>query len=245
MGSNGIVMEKAKEDHRDESWVHSEDTRDISPLSDSDCGLRTADCRLHLKECGVVLVALLWVFIALSAIVLSFARESRVEVTATRNNQSLEKAYYIARAGISETIYKLVHQRLAPQVDERPVGALEVGRALPARDVAVARAVGADPVEEVLVCFRRPAPDGIAGLRVETGKVLAEPADDQPSARQADPAAVDRRLLRVVPEDLLRGDVDGEERLRESPRVRRLVVLLRDAVRVREGANLCYINSDY
>lgn len=72
--------------------------------------------RMHSAESGVVLVALLWVFIALTAIVLSFARESRVEVTATRNAQSLEKAYYIARAGISDTIYRLVHQRLAPRV---------------------------------------------------------------------------------------------------------------------------------
>jgi hypothetical protein len=45
-----------------------------------------------------VLVALLWIFIALSAIVLSFARESQVEVAAIRNSQSMEKAYYIACA---------------------------------------------------------------------------------------------------------------------------------------------------
>jgi hypothetical protein len=45
-----------------------------------------------------VLVALLWIFIALSAIVLNFARKNRVEVAAIRNSQSMEKAYYIAFA---------------------------------------------------------------------------------------------------------------------------------------------------
>jgi hypothetical protein len=52
-------------------------------------------CGLQLNESGVVLVALLWIFIALSAIVLSFDRKSRVEVAAIRNSQSMEKAYYI------------------------------------------------------------------------------------------------------------------------------------------------------
>jgi type II secretory pathway component PulK len=56
------------------------------------------------SESGIVLIALLWIFIALSAIVLSFARESHVEVVAASNSQSLEQAYYVARAGISETI---------------------------------------------------------------------------------------------------------------------------------------------
>lgn len=75
-------------------------------------------CCPQSAESGVVLVALLWVFIALSAIVLSFARESRVEVTAIRNAQSLEKAYYIARAGLSETIYRLAHQRLSTPIQQ-------------------------------------------------------------------------------------------------------------------------------
>jgi len=87
---------------------------------------------LQCNERGVILVALLWVFIALSAIVLSFARESRVEVTATINTQSLEQAYYIARAGLSECIYRLANQRLetrAPQPDfQQEPTPLERGR---------------------------------------------------------------------------------------------------------------------
>ena len=87
---------------------------------------------LQRAESGVVLVALLWVFIALSAIVLSFARESRVEVAAIHNAQSLEKAYYIARAGLSETIYRLVHQRFSspaptPGFQQEPTP-LDLGR---------------------------------------------------------------------------------------------------------------------
>jgi len=110
-------MKKAKEDCRGE------------------CKLRPgnkASCNPQPAECGVILVALLWVFIALSAIALSFARESRVEVTATFNAQSLEKAYYIARAGLSESIYRLVHQRFSsrtptPGFQQEPTP-LDLGR---------------------------------------------------------------------------------------------------------------------
>ncbi|MEJ2110305.1 MAG: type II secretion system protein GspK [Acidobacteriota bacterium] len=68
-------------------------------------------------EGGVVLIALLWIFIALTAIALSFARESRVETVAVVNTQSLEKAYYVARAGVWETIYRLAHERFTTQTN--------------------------------------------------------------------------------------------------------------------------------
>jgi general secretion pathway protein K len=102
-----------KEDRRGEPCVYPEGTRGIRP------GNNTVG-NLQPNECGVVLVALLWIFIALSAIVLSFARESRVEATAIINTQSMEKAYYIARAGLSETIYRLALQRLSSPM--RPSG---------------------------------------------------------------------------------------------------------------------------
>ena len=98
-----ILMKKAKEDCRGELCVR--------PVNKTFCNPQPA-------ECGVILVALLWIFIALSAIALSFARESRVEVTATLNTQSLEKAYYIARAGLSESIYRLVHQRFSTRAPQ-------------------------------------------------------------------------------------------------------------------------------
>jgi general secretion pathway protein K len=69
-------------------------------------------------ECGIILIALLWIFVALAAIVLSFARESRVEIATVRNTQSLEKAYYIARAGVAETIYRIAQDSLAPQTQQ-------------------------------------------------------------------------------------------------------------------------------
>jgi general secretion pathway protein K len=62
---------------------------------------------------GVILIALLWILVALSAIALSFSRESFVEVAAARNAQSLENAYFLARSGIALTIYQLLAKRLA------------------------------------------------------------------------------------------------------------------------------------
>jgi general secretion pathway protein K len=67
-------------------------------------------------EQGVVLIALLWVLTALSVIALSFSRESYVEVAAARNAQSLEDSYFVARAGISATIYQLAQRRFFPTV---------------------------------------------------------------------------------------------------------------------------------
>jgi general secretion pathway protein K len=64
-------------------------------------------------EDGVILIALLWILIALSVIAMSFSRESHVEVRATRNAQSLESAYFAARAGISATIFQLIQKRAA------------------------------------------------------------------------------------------------------------------------------------
>ncbi len=77
--------------------------------------LQTADCGLQ-TESGVILIALLWILVALSVIALSFSRESFVEVAAARNTQSLEKAYFIARAGIVSTVYQLMQKRLRPSV---------------------------------------------------------------------------------------------------------------------------------
>jgi len=65
-------------------------------------------------EQGVVLIALLWILTALSVIALSFSRESFVEVAAARNAQSLEDSYFVARAGIATTIYRLVQKRFYP-----------------------------------------------------------------------------------------------------------------------------------
>ena len=47
-------------------------------------------------------------------IALSFSRESFVEVAAARNAQSLEASYFVARAGIATTIYRLIQKRRIP-----------------------------------------------------------------------------------------------------------------------------------
>jgi general secretion pathway protein K len=88
--------------------------------------------RIQKSESGVILIALLWVLTALSVIALSFARESRVEVAAARNTQSLEDAYFIARAGIATTIYQLLQRRYMPvlrqaELPDTPADPLELG----------------------------------------------------------------------------------------------------------------------
>ena len=84
----------------------------------ADCrlaALPTADCRLP-TESGIILIALLWILIALSGIALSFSRESYVEVAAARNAQSLEDSYFVARAGIATTVYQLMAKQIMPSV---------------------------------------------------------------------------------------------------------------------------------
>jgi general secretion pathway protein K len=64
---------------------------------------------------GVILIALLWILTALSAIALSFSKEGFVEVAAARNSQALEESYFTARAGIEATIYQMLQKQLVPR----------------------------------------------------------------------------------------------------------------------------------
>ena len=80
--------------------------------------LPTADCRLPTDQDGTILIALLWILVALAVIALSFSRETFVEVAAARNSQSLESAYFIARAGIESTIYQLLLKRSTPVINQ-------------------------------------------------------------------------------------------------------------------------------
>jgi general secretion pathway protein K len=66
-------------------------------------------------ESGVILIALLWILTALAVIAMSFSRECLVEFRSARNFQSMDVAYYAARAGIAFTIYQLKLKRLTPQ----------------------------------------------------------------------------------------------------------------------------------
>ncbi len=76
------------------------------------------ECLLLCSEKGVILIALLWILVALSVIALSFSREGFVEVAAARNTQALEDSYFIARAGIAATIYQLLQKRFLPQIKQ-------------------------------------------------------------------------------------------------------------------------------
>jgi hypothetical protein len=81
----------------------------------------------RLSESGVILIALLWILTALSVIALSFSRESRVEVAAARNAQSLEESYFVARAGIATSIYQLVQRRYVPALRQSSTGHADPG----------------------------------------------------------------------------------------------------------------------
>ena len=63
-------------------------------------------------DAGIVLIVVLWVMTALAVLTLSFSRESRVEVMTAGNARSMERAYYIARAGMEETIYRIIQKRM-------------------------------------------------------------------------------------------------------------------------------------
>ena len=83
-------------------------------------------------ESGVILIALLWILVALCIIALSFSKETFVEVAAARNSQALKESYFIARGGIAATVYKLMERRATParrqtQLREEP-DALDLGR---------------------------------------------------------------------------------------------------------------------
>ncbi len=67
---------------------------------------------------GVILIALVWILTVLSIIALSFSREGFVEVAAARNTRDLADAYFIARAGLMETIYRLLRRQNAGQLQQ-------------------------------------------------------------------------------------------------------------------------------
>jgi general secretion pathway protein K len=82
------------------------------------------------SENGSVLIAVLWIFVALAIIALSFSKESFVEVSAARNSQSLENSYYMARAAISATVYQMLQKnalRASQQSTDQTQDAFDAG----------------------------------------------------------------------------------------------------------------------
>ena len=72
---------------------------------------RHMDKNRRQNDEGIILVVVLWVITALAVLTLSFSRESRVEVITARNARSMEKAYYIARAGMESAVYQIIQRR--------------------------------------------------------------------------------------------------------------------------------------
>jgi len=64
------------------------------------------------KADGAILIILLWMLMAMSIICLSFAKAVRVDANAVINTRLLASAYYLAQAGINQTVYKLIIFRL-------------------------------------------------------------------------------------------------------------------------------------
>ena len=60
------------------------------------------------------MVILLWVLAIVSLITLSFSKSIRVEFNAARNNKDMVTAYYLAKAGMAESAYRLIRRQLAP-----------------------------------------------------------------------------------------------------------------------------------
>ncbi len=103
---------------------------------------------------GVILIALLWILAVLSIIALSFARETFVEVAASRNSRDLADAYYVARAGISTTIYQILQKKYLPQ--QSPANQL---------------AVPADPIDLGLVTGQLGDGEYEVEIQDESGKI--------------------------------------------------------------------------
>ena len=59
------------------------------------------------REEGVVLIALLWLLVALSLLAMNLASETRVEAGLARSSGDAERAYFLARGTVEQVIYKL------------------------------------------------------------------------------------------------------------------------------------------
>jgi general secretion pathway protein K len=112
--------------HSGQLLVIREQAKSINPNSSIDPGFLRCQQPTNpyplstnpYSDQGVILIALLWILTALSVIALSFAKESFVEVASARNAQSLEKSYFIARAGMASTIYQLMQKRLSFPINQ-------------------------------------------------------------------------------------------------------------------------------
>jgi len=71
---------------------------------------------------GIVLIVVLWVMTALAVLTLSFSRESRIEVMTAGNARAMEKAYFIARAGMESTIYQIIQKRMTASAQSMIMG---------------------------------------------------------------------------------------------------------------------------
>jgi general secretion pathway protein K len=74
------------------------------------------DEKANWDQQGMVLVILLWVLAIVSLVTLSFSKSIRVEFQAAHNNKDMVAAYYLAKAGMAESAYRLIRRQTAPQM---------------------------------------------------------------------------------------------------------------------------------
>jgi general secretion pathway protein K len=88
----------------------SEDFADRQPqeVFPCDSGKRFLQSRFRPnREDGVVLIALLWLLVALSLLAMNLASEVRTEASLARSSGDSEKAYFLARGALEQVIYRL------------------------------------------------------------------------------------------------------------------------------------------
>ena len=67
------------------------------------------------QQNGMVLIALLWILVALSLLALNLSSTVRTEVSVAAASSDAEKAYFFARGGIEAAIHRLVYPERDPE----------------------------------------------------------------------------------------------------------------------------------
>ena len=71
------------------------------------------------RQQGMILIALLWVLVALSLLALNLSSTVRSEVNVTLASGESEKAYFYARGGLETALYRMIHPEKDPEKQKR------------------------------------------------------------------------------------------------------------------------------
>jgi general secretion pathway protein K len=109
------------------------------------------------RDPGTVVVVVLWVLVAFSLLALSFSASVRTEIGAAQNTVDQKRSYYLARAGIEYSIYKILESQSAFFQARQQADQGQLGLQAP----------------EILNFVRLDLADGAANVQIidETGKI--------------------------------------------------------------------------